>query len=116
MQIITIAGNVGKDAATKTVGTQTVTEWSVGVSAGRDKETTWYKCSMWGQRGERVAAYITKGGKVTVVGTLTAGVYDGKPDMKINVQDVSLPPAGQRAGSGSRDGHPLPDDGDSVPF
>jgi single-strand DNA-binding protein len=90
MQTITIAGNVGKDAATKQVNGQSVTEWSVAVSNGRDKDSTWFKCSMWGSRGEKLAGYITKGSKITVSGGLTAGVYDGKPDMKINVNDVAL--------------------------
>jgi len=90
MQTITIAGNVGKDAATKQVNGQSVTEWSVGVSAARDAPTTWFKCSMWGSRGEKLAGYITKGSKITVAGRLTVGVYDGKPDCKIDVSEVAL--------------------------
>jgi single-strand DNA-binding protein len=94
MQIITIAGNIGRDAETRQAGSGTVTNFSVGVN-DRDKNTTWYKCAMWGQRGEKLAAYLTKGGKVTVVGSLTAGVYDGKPDMKVNVSEVTLHGGGQ---------------------
>jgi single-strand DNA-binding protein len=90
MQFITIAGNVGKDAATKQVNGNTVTEWSIGVSGGRDSATTWYRCSLWGQRGEKLAGYITKGGKLVVTGDLTIGVYDGKPDCKVNVSQVTL--------------------------
>lgn len=90
MQFIHIAGNVGKDAVTKDVNGTSVTEWSVGVSAGRNSETTWFKCSLWGGRGEKLAGYITKGNKITVAGTLQAGVYDGKPDLKVNVQEVAL--------------------------
>jgi single-strand DNA-binding protein len=90
MQFIHIAGNVGKDAATKDVNGNTVTEWSVAVSNGRDSASTWFKCSMWGNRGPKIASYIRKGDKITVAGRLTAGVYDGKPDLKIDVQEVTL--------------------------
>lgn len=99
MQFITIAGNVGKDAETKTVNGNSVTEWSVAVSNGRDKPSTWFKCSMWGTRGEKVAGYIRKGDKITVAGTLQAGVYDGKPDMKINVAEITLQGGRQEAGT-----------------
>lgn len=98
MQTITIAGTVGRDAASKQAGGNTVTEWSVAVSAGRDKETTWFKCSLWGKRGEAVASYIRKGDKITVTGKLTAGVYDGKPDMKVEVYEVTLQGSKQDAG------------------
>jgi single-strand DNA-binding protein len=129
MQTIIIAGNIGKDAITKDVNGNSVTEWSVGVSAGRNSDTTWYKCSYWGTRGAKVAGYIRKGEKITVSGSLTAGVYDGKPDMKVNVSDVTLqggkaggrsdgpgddyaePARGGRGGSGYTD-----DLNDDVPF
>lgn len=90
MQFITIAGNVGNDAATKDVNGQSVTEWSVAVSNGRDRDSTWFKCSLWGKRGDAVAVYIRKGDKITVAGKLTAGVYNGKPDLKIDVAEVTL--------------------------
>jgi single-strand DNA-binding protein len=114
MQTITIAGNVGKDAETKQVSGNNVTEWSVGVSAGRDKETTWYRCSLWGVRGEKIAGYIRKGDKITVAGSLTAGVYDGKPDMKINVSEVTLQGGKREGGAGGGFGGGA-DDSD-VPF
>ena len=99
MQNITIAGNIGKDALTKDVNGNSVTEWSVGVSAGRNSDTTWYKCSYWGTRGAKVATYIRKGEKITVTGQLVAGVYDGKPNMKVNVSDLTL--QGGKAGGRS---------------
>jgi single-strand DNA-binding protein len=130
MQQITIAGNVGKDAATRQVNGQSVTEWSVGVSAGRDAPTTWFKCYMWGSRGEKLASYITKGSKITVVGRLTVGVYDGKPNCKIDVSEVALQGSkseGERPASGTNadnrqrfgGGHvprPQDDDLDDMPF
>lgn len=90
MQFITIAGNIGKDAETRETKAGSVTSFSVGVSAGRDSETTWYRCSIWGARGEKLAGYLTKGNKVTCAGRLTAGLYDGKLDLKIDVAEVAL--------------------------
>lgn len=119
MQFIHIAGNVGKDAATKDVNGNTVTEWSVAVSNGRDSASTWFKCSMWGNRGPKIASYIRKGDKITVAGRLTAGVYDGKPDLKVEVYEVTLQGSKQDGQSAlSRGATPrTPDDlDDDVPF
>ena len=103
MQMVTIAGNIGKDAEVRQTASGSVTGFSVAVSNGRDKESTWYRCSLWGSRGEKLASYLTKGGKVTVAGTLTAGLYEGKLDLKVNVSEVAL--QGGREG-GSTDAAP----------
>jgi single-strand DNA-binding protein len=118
MQTIIIAGNVGKDAATKQVNGNTVTEWSVAVSNVRDNASTWFKCSLWGTRGEKVAGYIRKGDKITVAGKLTVGVYDGKPDLKIDVSEVTLQGGKQDAPrqTGSAAPPPPNDLDDDVPF
>ena len=98
MQMVTIAGNIGKDAEVRQTASGSVTGFSVAVSNGRDKESTWYRCSLWGSRGEKLAGYLTKGGKVTVAGTLTAGLYEGKLDLKVNVSEVALQ-GGREGGS-----------------
>lgn len=127
MQAITIAGNIGKDAKTRQTASGSVTSFSVGVSNGRDKDSTWYRCSLWGVRGEKLAGYLTKGGKVTVAGALTAGLYEGKLDLKVNVFEVELQGGKQdsapRHDTGSGGGFagrpPRFDDdslSDSVPF
>ena len=102
MQTIIIAGNIGKDAETRQTDKGSVTSFSVGVSAGREAATTWYRCSLWGSRGEKLAGYLTKGGKVTVSGSLTAGLYDGKLDLKVNVSDVAL--QGGKSDGGRQEG------------
>ena len=98
MQTIIIAGSIGRDAETKETQSGSVTSFSVAVN-NRKNEATWYRCSLWGTRGEKLAQYLVKGGKVTVSGTLEAGVYEGKPDMKVNVSDVTL--MGGKADNGS---------------
>lgn len=127
MMNITIAGNIGRDAETRDVNGKSVTNFSVGVSAGRNSETTWFKCALWGDRGEKLAPYLTKGGKVTVAGRLTAGTYDGKPDLKIDVSEVALQGGKQDAPRDEQQRHDAPparryvameedDLNDSVPF
>lgn len=122
MQIITIAGNIGKDAETRQTQAGSVTSFNVAVSNGRDSESTWYRCSLWGQRGEKLAGYLTKGSKVSVAGRFTAGLYDGKLDLKIDVAEVALQGERQASASprpaprGSAAPAPRDDLDDDVPF
>lgn len=90
MNNLTIAGNIGKDATTRTTqGGESVTSFSVAVSEGRDK-TTWFDCSIWGERGEKLAPYLRKGGRVTVSGRVTARAHDGKAYLGVTVSQVTL--------------------------
>jgi single-strand DNA-binding protein len=118
MQFITIAGNIGKDAETRQTQSGSVTNFNVGVSAGRDSETTWYRCAIWGTRGEKLAPMLTKGGKVTVAGRLTAGLYEGKLDLKVDVAEVALQGGGQARDAAPRsNAKPAPFDDDlDTPF
>ena len=92
MKTITIAGNVGKDAEVRNAGDKRVTGWTVAVDDGwGDKKTTlWFDCNWWGGRGEKVAQYIRKGGKITVSGELSKREHDGKTYLTVNVSDVTL--------------------------
>lgn len=122
----TIAGNVGKQAETKQVGSSSVTEWSVAVEQRTKdgKATTWVDCALWGKRGEALARHIQKGGKVCVSGELTTREHNGKTYLKLNASDVTLmggkSDGGQSSGgsgygasTGGAGGY---DDGDSIPF
>ena len=78
--VITISGFVGTDAVTKTVGQNDVTEFTVAVSPdpkNKDK-TDWYRCSIWGERGKKVAQYIKKSTYMVVSGRFTANTYTSK--------------------------------------
>lgn len=94
MNSITIVGNLTKDAQTRAVGDGTVTSFSIAENKrikGEDK-TIFFDCSMWGERGARIAEYLTKGGQVTVVGELQPlREKDGKTYIDVRVNDVSLP-------------------------
>ena len=130
-------GNLGRDAETKYVGESSVTEFSVAVKSGYgDKATTtWAKCAMWGDRGEKVAQYLTKGQAVGIVGELTLREYVKKDggngaSLEVRVSDMTL--LGKKGDGDSGDngfsepkrenkpGANVPaaeyDDGDGLPF
>jgi single-strand DNA-binding protein len=108
MNFGTFAGNIGRDAETKAVGQNTVTNFSVAVSTGwgDKKSTLWVGCALWGERGQKLEQYLTTGAKVTVSGDIDVRAYsakDGtaKAEMTCNVQRVTLQGGGQ--GGGQRD-------------
>lgn len=93
MKSITIAGNIGKDAQTRTTqGGDKVTSWTVAVEdrQGQDKRTIWFDCNLWGARGEKLAEYLTKGGKVAVSGDLSTREHEGKTYLSVRADQVTL--------------------------
>jgi single-strand DNA-binding protein len=128
MASLTIAGRLGRDCEVRTTqkGTK-VTQFSVPVDQGYgDKKTTmWVRCSWFGERGERVAQYLTKGTMVFVTGTPSLNTYEGKDGFKAslecNVLELKLmgtkgdkkddTPVADNATATSRD---MPDD--DIPF
>lgn len=125
MKSITIAGNIGKDATTRTTqGGDTVTEWSVAVEErnGRDKRTIWFECSMWGKRGEGLAQYLTKGSKVSVSGDLSTREHDGRTYLTVRADQVTLMGGGQERDAPREERRPEPqrksdrDFDDEIPF
>jgi len=106
MKNIVIAGNIGKSAEIRNAGQSKVTGWTVAVDDGwGDKKTTiWFDCNWWGTRGEKVAPYIQKGGKITVSGELSKREHEGKTYLTVNVSDVTLQSKGDRRQSGGASG------------
>ena len=99
MQHVTITGNVGSDAEVRQAGNGTVCNFSVACNEkGRNGEadkTTWYRCAVWGRRGEALAPYIRKGTKVTASGRLSLRVYTGndgqaRVDATVNVDEIDF--------------------------
>lgn len=101
-QLLVIAGNVGKDAVLRrTQGGDDVLNFSVAVSNGKDKDgndrpSTWFDCSLWGPRAEKLQRYITKGCKLTVTGRPTARAHEGKAYLGLTVNDLTFMGGGQR--------------------
>ena len=127
MQLITISGNLGRDAELRsTRDGQKVCSFNVGVKNGfgRDAGSVWYRCTLWGKAAEAFAPSLLKGVKVFVSGELTHGEYEGKPQFEVRVGsiDTGARPSDNSHrngnGRGTRDDlndRPF-DDEDSVPF
>lgn len=93
MNIFTAIGRVGRDAVTRhTQSGKPVTGWSLAVDVGwgDNKSTLWLDCSLWGDRGERLAEYISKGSQLGVSGELGTREHDGKTYVTLNVREVTL--------------------------
>jgi single-strand DNA-binding protein len=131
---ITIAGHLGRDAETKTVGDQPVVEWSMAYThKAKDTETTtWFRCQYWGQRAAKVAQYLTKGKAVLVIGGMYEREYQAKDgttkrSLEVRVETLTLLGDGKREAdaaptppNGGRPTKPAPaaasDGGESPPF
>lgn len=124
--IIAFSGRIGKDAEVrKTNAGDTVTMWSVGCNTGRDK-TTWVDCSMFGDRGEKLAQYLKKGTPVGINGRPAVRAWINKDGEAVPVQQCIVNhvdllgsksdgnrDSGYGGGSGMASG---PDPDDEIPF
>ena len=123
MMNITIAGNIGKDAQVRDAGGTPVASFSVAVETRvrSEKVTTWFDVSIWGTRGEKLAPYLNKGGKVAVAGELGTREYEGKTYLTVRASEITLMGGGQDrqggapAGGAPRGGAPSELD-DEIPF
>ena len=132
MQILMIAGSVGKDATLRrTQGGDAVLSFSLAVDNGKDRDgnrrnSTWYDCSIWGKRAESLERMITKGTKLVLTGRPGAREHSGKAYLQISVDQLTFQGGGERRdNSGSQDygdsgygagGRPSDDLGDDIPF
>ena len=118
MQKITITGNVGKDAtlASTQAGKQ-VLSFNVGSQQGYGDRasTNWFRCSLWGDRGEKIAQYILKGVKVTVSGDFETSEYEGKTQLNIRVSDVEFMSRADNRGSQPSENEWTTQNGGAVP-
>ena len=73
MNIIQIMGNLGADPETRvTPDGQKVTSFRVAVNTrkGGNDETIWYRVTVWGDRFEKMMAFLKKGSGIMVIGRL----------------------------------------------
>lgn len=95
---------LGKDAVTRqTNGGKSVTGFSAAFDNGWGdrKQTVWLDCSMWGDRGEKLAQYLTKGSQVVVEGDIGTREHDGKTYITLDVREVKLTGKPQEGGTSS---------------
>ncbi len=98
------AGRLGRDADRRaTSNGKSVCNFSIGVDVGwgENKKTLWVGCALWGERGEKLAQYLTKGTAVAVAGEIDIRTYqakDGstKAELTCNVQKVTLLGGGEQ--------------------
>lgn len=92
MKNITLAGRLTRDAQSSTVGSETVTNFSIAVDdrASREKTTLFFDCTLWGKRGEALSKYLTKGTSITVSGDFGKREHEGKTYLTVRVSDVTL--------------------------
>lgn len=102
MNFIHFTGNLGSDAESRNTTSGDVCSFSVAVRQGtsRDAETQWYRCTIWGQRGQQLMTHLKKGAKVAVAGEFSIGEYQGKPEYKVRVSDIDPFCGGNRPAGG----------------
>ena len=88
MKEITIIGNLGANVVTRVAsdGKELMT-FNVAVNAGKDV-TVWFNCI--GTKREKLLPYLVKGQSVCVVGDLSVGIYNNRPDLTVNIDKVEL--------------------------
>ncbi len=126
MQILTIAGNVGKDAVLRQAGSDQVLSFSIAIDNGKDKngnkrDATWVDCSIWGKRAESLNGHITKGVKLALSGRPTVRAHEGKAYLGLTVDGLTFMGGGQsdaseRRGGGGSEPQAGYDDMGDIPF
>lgn len=105
-----IHGNIGQDATLKELASGTVVlNFSVAVSEKRKegKEiTTWWDCSMFGDRAKALADHLTKGTGVVLVGKPGARAYTNKSDEAVAVPTLLVNDLSFAGGSKAEGGKP----------
>jgi len=110
MQLLTIAGTVGKDAELRSAGSgDKVLNFSVVVDNGKDangnkRDGSWFECSLWGKRAEGLAPYIKKGSKLVLSGRPTGREHNGKVYLGVNVSELTFMGGKSEGGSRQDDG------------
>ncbi|EKC5751860.1 single-stranded DNA-binding protein [Cronobacter sakazakii] len=104
INVITISGNVGKDAVLRvTPNGKHIANFSLPAKSGfgDNEKTSWLNCKMFGAMAEKLSASVVKGAKVTVSGeflieewTRNDGTQAQTPT--ILVRDIDLPPRGSQ--------------------
>lgn len=98
MNIFNFTGNLGNDAEVRyTADQKPITSWSVAVTSGygKSEKTNWVRCSMFGDRGTKLAEYLKKGTQVAVSGEVSLNEYTNKQGevkttLECNVSNLTL--------------------------
>jgi len=89
---INFVGRLGADAEFKQVGDNSVLEFRICCSTGWGEReiASWYRCTLWGKRGEKIEQYLTKGKQVFVSGELTMRPWTTSEGVEKMSADINL--------------------------
>lgn len=95
---VMIIGNLGSDPEMRyTPNNRAVTQFNVAVNQSTKnqqtgewvEETDWFRVSVWGDRGERIAEQLRKGNKVFVEGRFRTREFDGRDGQKRTALEIT---------------------------
>jgi single-strand DNA-binding protein len=92
-----VSGRVGQDAELKSVGDTTVCSFSVAhtekvYGPNPSEKTVWVSCNVWGERGEKLKPFITKGTYIVVEGSGGVNAYTKRTERQLPLLTAVLPP------------------------
>jgi single-strand DNA-binding protein len=122
VNVITIAGNVSKDAEVRyTQSGDPVCNFSVADNQGKDREAVFWNCGLYGKRAESLAKYLVKGQAVTVTGNVSTNKYTDKNGIErigynIRVNDISLQGGRKEESAPPKQERQAQDSEDDIPF
>ena len=98
MNQLNFTGNLGSDAEVRyTADQKPITSWSVALRSGfgKSEKTSWVRCTLFGDRGVKLAEYLKKGTQVAVSGELSLNEYtnkqgESKASLECNVNNLTL--------------------------
>jgi single-strand DNA-binding protein len=98
MNNLNFTGNLGSDAEVRyTADQKPITSWSVALRSGfgKSEKTSWVRCTLFGDRGVKLAEYLKKGTQVAVSGELSLNEYtnkqgENKASLECNVNNLTL--------------------------
>lgn len=103
------AGHLGRDASVRDVNGKVVCNFPLAVTVGWGdrQETLWIDASLWGDRAEKLAPYLTKGKAVTVAGDVGLRQFEKRDgsagaSITVNVQRVTLQSSSDKAAGDAR--------------
>lgn len=98
MNVFTFSGNVGKASDIRyTQNGDAVLQFSLAVRSGfgKNENTVWVACNLWGKRAESLSPYIQKGSQVVVSGELNNRKWTNKEgqdqlSLEVRVNEITL--------------------------
>lgn len=102
MNIVSVAGNIGRDAEMRTFPSgESFCTFSVADSQGKNEAPIWWRCLLIGKRAEGLSPFLKKGSRVSVTGYARERTYTDKKGMsqkslELRLYDILLQDGGQR--------------------